>query len=177
MDCKLLILLHFCRSDILSKLKEYNIYKEKMSEHLRHREVNDRIFFEGVLKIYWGLKRPITVAPRKNIGGRKSTFRDSSLNFVSIDDESFGAILENATERFIETMGERDGDGDDDDDDDEEDGKVTQSLSNASLARARESHPHPLSLSFTMFFLSLQASTLYQSTSLDTWNEDRMTTH
>ena len=118
-----------------------------MSEHLRHREVNDRIFFEGVLKIYWGLKRPITVAPRKNIGGRKSTFRDSSLNFVSIDDESFGAILENATEKFIETMGDRDGD---EDDEDEEDGKITQSLNTASLARARESCL--LSLSFTMLF-------------------------
>ena len=71
------------------------MYKEKISEQLKHREVNDRILYEGLLKIYWGLKKPITVAPRKNYAGRKSSLRDSRINYASIDDDSFGSMLEN----------------------------------------------------------------------------------
>lgn len=72
------------------------MYKDKPSEQLKHRELNDRIFYEGVVKIYWGLKKPITVAPRRNYSARKSSLRDSRLNYVSIDDESFGSMLEEA---------------------------------------------------------------------------------
>ena len=89
-------LFHPLRNEILTRLTEYNLYKDKMSEKLKHREHSNRIFFEGLVKIYWGLKKHITVAPRNSYGGRKSALRDSRLNYVSIDDESFGGLLENA---------------------------------------------------------------------------------
>ncbi|XP_029609211.1 ras association domain-containing protein 4a isoform X2 [Salmo trutta] len=46
-------------SDILSLLRTYNCYHEGKSFQLRHREEEEALVVEGLLNIYWGLRRPI----------------------------------------------------------------------------------------------------------------------
>ncbi|XP_014009403.1 ras association domain-containing protein 4a isoform X1 [Salmo salar] len=47
------------KSDILSLLRTYNCYHEGKSFQLRHREEEEALVVEGLLNIYWGLRRPI----------------------------------------------------------------------------------------------------------------------
>ncbi|KAM3610566.1 uncharacterized protein V6R79_005823 [Siganus canaliculatus] len=44
---------------VLSHLKTYNLYYEGQNLQLRHREEEGELFFEGLLNIFWGLRRPI----------------------------------------------------------------------------------------------------------------------
>ncbi|XP_075874760.1 ras association domain-containing protein 4a [Nelusetta ayraudi] len=47
------------RSDILSLLRTYNCYHEGKNFQLRTREEDGVLILEGLLNIYWGLRRPI----------------------------------------------------------------------------------------------------------------------
>uniref|UniRef100_A0A3Q1JNQ5 Uncharacterized protein n=1 Tax=Anabas testudineus TaxID=64144 RepID=A0A3Q1JNQ5_ANATE len=51
---------HIPKSDILSLLRTYNCYHEGKNFQLRSREVTEaQLILEGLLNIYWGLRRPI----------------------------------------------------------------------------------------------------------------------
>ncbi|XP_078383619.1 ras association domain-containing protein 2-like isoform X1 [Oculina patagonica] len=51
------------RNEIIPKLREYNIFFEgRKALQLTSKEVGGRLILEGVLKIYWGLKIPVTLA-------------------------------------------------------------------------------------------------------------------
>uniref|UniRef100_A0AAX7V637 Ras association domain family member 2a n=1 Tax=Astatotilapia calliptera TaxID=8154 RepID=A0AAX7V637_ASTCA len=47
------------RSTVLSHLKTYNLYYEGQNLQLRHREEEEELIVEGLLNIFWGLRRPI----------------------------------------------------------------------------------------------------------------------
>ncbi|CAJ1067565.1 ras association domain-containing protein 4a [Xyrichtys novacula] len=47
------------KSDILSLLRTYNCYQEGKNFQLRTFEENGELILEGLLNIYWGLRRPI----------------------------------------------------------------------------------------------------------------------
>ncbi|KAM4704160.1 ras association domain-containing protein 4 [Rhinophrynus dorsalis] len=47
------------RSELLSLLRTYNCYHEGKSFQLRHHEDRGQLVVEGLLNIYWGLRRPI----------------------------------------------------------------------------------------------------------------------
>ncbi|XP_057688723.1 ras association domain-containing protein 2a [Corythoichthys intestinalis] len=47
------------KATILSHLKTYNIYYEGQNLQLRHREEEGELIVEGLLNIFWGLRRPI----------------------------------------------------------------------------------------------------------------------
>ncbi|XP_060752324.1 ras association domain-containing protein 2b [Tachysurus vachellii] len=47
------------KTDLLSHLKTYNLYFEETSLQLRHREEEEELIIEGLLNIFWGLRRPI----------------------------------------------------------------------------------------------------------------------
>ncbi|XP_060765416.1 ras association domain-containing protein 2b [Neoarius graeffei] len=47
------------KTNLLSYLKTYNLYYEEKSLHLRHREEEGELIIEGLLNIFWGLRRPI----------------------------------------------------------------------------------------------------------------------
>uniref|UniRef100_A0A3B3ZHA4 Uncharacterized protein n=1 Tax=Periophthalmus magnuspinnatus TaxID=409849 RepID=A0A3B3ZHA4_9GOBI len=47
------------KSTILSHLKTYNLYYEGQNLQLRHREEEGELIVEGLLNIFWGLRRPI----------------------------------------------------------------------------------------------------------------------
>ncbi|TDH01217.1 hypothetical protein EPR50_G00177990 [Perca flavescens] len=47
------------KSDILSLLRTYNCYHEGKNFQLRTREEDGELILEGLLNIYWGLRRPI----------------------------------------------------------------------------------------------------------------------
>uniref|UniRef100_A0A3Q2YNA1 Ras association domain family member 2a n=1 Tax=Hippocampus comes TaxID=109280 RepID=A0A3Q2YNA1_HIPCM len=47
------------KATILSHLKIYNLYYEGQNLQLRHREEEGELIVEGLLNIFWGLRRPI----------------------------------------------------------------------------------------------------------------------
>uniref|UniRef100_A0A3Q2QC24 Ras association domain family member 4a n=1 Tax=Fundulus heteroclitus TaxID=8078 RepID=A0A3Q2QC24_FUNHE len=47
------------KSDVLSLLRTYNCYHEGKNFQLRTREEDGELILEGLLNIYWGLRRPI----------------------------------------------------------------------------------------------------------------------
>ncbi|CAL9707630.1 unnamed protein product [Knipowitschia caucasica] len=47
------------KSTVLSHLKTYNLYYEGQNLQLRHREEEEELVVEGLLNIFWGLRRPI----------------------------------------------------------------------------------------------------------------------
>ncbi|XP_007563537.1 ras association domain-containing protein 2b [Poecilia formosa] len=47
------------KAAILSHLKTYNLYYEGQNLQLRHREEEEELIIEGLLNIFWGLRRPI----------------------------------------------------------------------------------------------------------------------
>ncbi|XP_023694317.1 ras association domain-containing protein 2-like isoform X1 [Paramormyrops kingsleyae] len=50
---------YISKSTLLSHLKTYNLYYEGQNLQLRHREEEGELIVEGLLNIYWGLRRPI----------------------------------------------------------------------------------------------------------------------
>jgi Ras association domain-containing protein 2/4 len=48
--------------DLLLKIRQYNAFLHGRLGELTSRDLNGRIVFEGVMRIYWGLKKPIRVA-------------------------------------------------------------------------------------------------------------------
>ncbi len=57
--------------------------------------MNGYIRFEGVLKIYWGLKKSIKLAPGVLYAKARNN-RDSIYDFVSVDDAAYVLMLEEA---------------------------------------------------------------------------------
>lgn len=47
------------KATVLSHLKTYNLYYEGQNLQLRHREEEGELIIEGLLNIFWGLRRPI----------------------------------------------------------------------------------------------------------------------
>uniref|UniRef100_A0A3Q3K6V6 Ras association domain family member 2a n=1 Tax=Monopterus albus TaxID=43700 RepID=A0A3Q3K6V6_MONAL len=47
------------KATVLSHLKTYNLYYEGQNMQLRHREEEEELIIEGLLNIFWGLRRPI----------------------------------------------------------------------------------------------------------------------
>ncbi|XP_030623974.1 ras association domain-containing protein 2-like [Chanos chanos] len=47
------------KSTLLSHLKTYNLYYDGQALQLRHREEEEELIVEGLLNIFWGLRRPI----------------------------------------------------------------------------------------------------------------------
>ncbi len=60
-----------------------------------HTQVNGQLSFEGVLKLYWGLKKPIRLAPGV-MYAKARTDRDSIYDFVHGDDAAYVLMLEEA---------------------------------------------------------------------------------
>ncbi|KAM8973386.1 ras association domain-containing protein 2 isoform 2-T2 [Pelodytes ibericus] len=50
---------YISKNELLSHLKNYNLYYEGQNLQLRHREEEDELIVEGLLNIFWGLRRPI----------------------------------------------------------------------------------------------------------------------
>ncbi|XP_044135195.1 ras association domain-containing protein 2 [Bufo gargarizans] len=47
------------KNELLAHLKNYNFYYEGQNLQLRHREEEGELIIEGLLNIFWGLRRPI----------------------------------------------------------------------------------------------------------------------
>lgn len=69
------------RSEALALIKQYNLFKRGVEE-LHCLEVNGRVVFEGILKIYWGLKKPITVLSERELMRRGSQRVESVMAAV-----------------------------------------------------------------------------------------------
>lgn len=52
--------------------------------------------FEGLLKLYWGLKRPIILSPGVMYNRRQSSLRGSVADFANMDDEAYKIMLAEA---------------------------------------------------------------------------------
>ncbi|KAM4747937.1 ras association domain-containing protein 2 isoform 2-T2 [Rhinophrynus dorsalis] len=50
---------YISKNELLSHLKNYNLYYEGQTLQLRHREEEGELIVEGLLNIFWGLRRPI----------------------------------------------------------------------------------------------------------------------
>ncbi|NP_001015703.1 ras association domain-containing protein 2 isoform X2 [Xenopus tropicalis] len=50
---------YISKNELLSHLKNYNLYYEGLNLQLRHREEEEELIVEGLLNIFWGLRRPI----------------------------------------------------------------------------------------------------------------------
>lgn len=83
------------RQDIITRIQEYNLYKETPRDKLTTKEVNGRVYFEGVLKIYWGLSKPITLAPGVMYSKNRNS-RASIYDFYGVDDAAYLMMLEEA---------------------------------------------------------------------------------
>lgn len=59
-------------------------------------QVNDRILFEGVLKIYWGVKNALILAPGAAYAKQRNN-RQSIYDFVGVDDGAYLMMLEEAS--------------------------------------------------------------------------------
>ena len=59
-------------------------------------QVNDRVLFEGVLKIYWGVKNSIFLAPGAAYAKQRHN-RQSIYDFVGVDDGAYLMMLEEAS--------------------------------------------------------------------------------
>ena len=62
-------------------------------------QVNGKVLFEGILKLYWGLHRPIILAPGAAYAKQRNSVlnRASIYDFVGVDDASYLMMLEEAT--------------------------------------------------------------------------------
>ncbi|XP_065911520.1 ras association domain-containing protein 4-like isoform X2 [Dysidea avara] len=69
------------RAEQLARIKQYNLYKKGIEE-LSCTEINGRVSFEGILKIYWGLKKPITVLSERELMRRGSQRVESVMAAV-----------------------------------------------------------------------------------------------
>lgn len=82
------------RSRLDASVQNYNLYKENSMEHLSQSELNGEMVFEGVLKIFWGLKKAITLLPRPSLPKRRSVFRSSLYgSCVQLSEDSEQQVL------------------------------------------------------------------------------------
>lgn len=95
----------FSKSDLKTRIKEYNMYKVNPVDKLKSRETNGQILFEGLLKLYWGLKQPIILSSGFMYSRRHSSIRGSMADFVNIDDETYKEMLAEAEEEKMKREG------------------------------------------------------------------------
>lgn len=50
------------RASVIPKLRIYNTYYSEKSCQISCREINDKFILEGVIKVYWGIQSPVTLA-------------------------------------------------------------------------------------------------------------------
>uniref|UniRef100_A0A7M5UYS1 Ras association domain-containing protein 2 n=1 Tax=Clytia hemisphaerica TaxID=252671 RepID=A0A7M5UYS1_9CNID len=50
------------RASLIPKLRVYNTYYSQKPCQISCREINDKFVLEGVIKVYWGLRSPVTLA-------------------------------------------------------------------------------------------------------------------
>ncbi|XP_068736039.1 ras association domain-containing protein 2-like isoform X2 [Montipora capricornis] len=82
------------RNEIIPKLKEYNMFFEgRKALQLTSKEVGGRIIMEGVLKVYWGLKIPVTLASHNLSYWRKRNLKEQN------------GILKNTSVKNKDTIG------------------------------------------------------------------------
>ncbi|KAK6293366.1 hypothetical protein J4Q44_G00356920 [Coregonus suidteri] len=126
------------KSDILSLLRSYNCYHEGKSFQLRHREEEEVLVVEGLLNIYWGLRRPIRLQmhddnERLQYGGVNRNERSQVLPKQT---ESNNNILDRTTDPALTSSLEED---------DEEVPQLLRTRSDASfmgVTRRSKTHTH-----------------------------------
>ena len=59
-------------------------------------QVKDRVLFEGVLKIYWGVKNALILAPGAAYAKQRHNHQ-SIYDFVGVDDGAYLMMLEEAS--------------------------------------------------------------------------------
>ena len=65
-----------CRNRLHSSIQDYNLYHDNAMYHLKQDELNGEPVFEGILKIFWGMKKAITLLPKPVLPKRQSVLRD-----------------------------------------------------------------------------------------------------
>uniref|UniRef100_A0A3Q3FHZ9 Ras association domain family member 4a n=1 Tax=Labrus bergylta TaxID=56723 RepID=A0A3Q3FHZ9_9LABR len=100
------------KSDILSLLRTYNCYHEGKNFQLRTREEDGELILEGLLNIYWGLRRPIRLQMhddnerfRLNRNDRSSLIKQFSgeANNNSVGSDDVGGLEEEDSPQLLRT--------------------------------------------------------------------------
>ena len=52
--------------------------------------------YEGLLKLYWGLKKPITLSPGVMGNRHRQSVRGSIVDYIHVDDDAYGAMIAEA---------------------------------------------------------------------------------
>ncbi|XP_013386629.1 ras association domain-containing protein 2 isoform X2 [Lingula anatina] len=65
---------------LLAKLAEYNRHHEGKKRHLNSKMVNDRLVIEGLLQVYWGVKKPIQFKKGEAVMVRKKNHLADIIN-------------------------------------------------------------------------------------------------
>ncbi|XP_074532725.1 ras association domain-containing protein 4a [Halichoeres trimaculatus] len=89
------------KSDILSLLRTYNCYHEGKNFQLRTREEDGELILEGLLNIYWGLRRPI----RLQMYDDNERFRLNRNDRSSVDKQSSKEANNNSVSRETGSAG------------------------------------------------------------------------
>ena len=90
--------LYHCLSTFLASIAHTHITRTHSHTHTHthtHTQINGRILYEGVIKIYWGLKKAITLAPGVMYAKSRNN-RDSVYDFIGVDDAAYIMMLEEA---------------------------------------------------------------------------------
>ena len=81
-------------TDSLTEIKSTPVHLLSLLQPLP--QVNNRILFEGVLKIYWGVKNALILAPGAAYAKQRHN-RQSIYDFVGVDDGAYLMMLEEAS--------------------------------------------------------------------------------
>lgn len=77
------------KSNILSYLNTYNLYYEGQALQLRHREEEGELIIEGLLNVFWGVRRPIRLQMQdeKEAGRPRPSLTSSSDDVTTVENE------------------------------------------------------------------------------------------
>ncbi|XP_061601389.1 ras association domain-containing protein 4a isoform X2 [Cololabis saira] len=89
------------KSDILSLLRTYNCYHEGKNFQLRTREEDGEFILEGLLNIYWGLRRPI----RLQMYDDNERFRLSRIDRSAVAEQASAESNNNSLSKEPEASG------------------------------------------------------------------------
>ncbi|XP_070697582.1 ras association domain-containing protein 4a [Pempheris klunzingeri] len=122
------------KSDVLSLLRTYNCYHEGKNFQLRTREEDGELILEGLLNIYWGLRRPI----RLQMYDDNERFRLNRNDRPSVAKQLSAESNNNSLGREAEPAG-----GDVGDQEEEDSPQLLRTRSDASFMRVqRRSRTH-----------------------------------
>uniref|UniRef100_A0A3Q2QB94 Ras association domain family member 4a n=1 Tax=Fundulus heteroclitus TaxID=8078 RepID=A0A3Q2QB94_FUNHE len=96
------------KSDVLSLLRTYNCYHEGKNFQLRTREEDGELILEGLLNIYWGLRRPIRLQmfddnERFRLNRLKSLTHRLLLAYLQPSDDDTGGQEEEDSPQLLRT--------------------------------------------------------------------------